>query len=179
MAYRDPLTILNGSKTLLAALTWSGSPLFAEVKVYAREDLAAALRELYLFDDRLALIIPAGWSHRNSREGTDVHSRRTIEFVVLMTDRNFGGENTALIGESGENPGVLAMAQSVVAALGGQTLGYSADFVALLPTSGEVFRLSDPDREEAPGRDAWAQTFTTDAGEATFAVGRMERDTDA
>jgi hypothetical protein len=189
MPFVRTLSILDDVKTRLAALTLGqvfntdGQPmddasndptlLFNDVKVYARRDIVAAMQELYLFDDRLAILVPGGFDHTAKLHGTSLRMRRRMEFVLILTDRNFGGENTALVGEAGENPGVLLMAELVVAVLAGQTLGRAADWVALQPGHGEVLRITDKQREDAPGRDAWVQEFSTEAGEMQTATGRL------
>ena len=176
MAFVKTIDLLNAVGDRLKAMTVSeddATLLFSDVKVFDREDLVAAMEALYLFDDRLAILIPGGWQHRSVKHGTDLRMRRRTEFMLMLTDRNFSGENTALVGEPGTNPGILELAERVVAELAGLTLERSADWVALEPGTGEVLRLTNQERDQASARDAWSQDFATEAGEVVADMGRV------
>lgn len=142
--------------------------VFTRVAAYRNENLIQALEDLYAFgDDRVCLIVPSGDHYDNSTSGTNNYVARTTEFVLLIADRDFSKEQAELTGNA-ETPGVIALKDLVVAALTGSNLNLPG--IALLPTSGDPLRLTDKEREDAPGRDCWAQTFNTTAGRVKASI---------
>src|SRR5207302_6391328 len=123
--------------------------------------------ELLVHDDRVCLIIPGGDVHDSHIEGTNLIAKRQTEFHLLIADRAFGRANVPLVGDD-KSPGVIALKDVVLDAMAGNTLGFK--FLALAPTSGEPFHLTDRERQNDPGRDCWAQTFTTYAGAARVSI---------
>jgi hypothetical protein len=134
---------------------------FTTVAVYRNENLLKALEDLFTYDDRVCLLVPGGDNYDNVTQGTNVYSARASDIVLLIADRDYSKEQAELIGGT-DAPGVIALKDLVVVALTGSNLNISG--VTLLPTSGDPLRLTDKEREEAPGRDCWAQTFNTTAG---------------
>lgn len=162
------LDVLGALQSVLEGLElpapFAGQKAFATVHAYAHENLKAALDDLLIFDDRACLIVPTGTKHTNERDGRVLTSRQETEFVLLITDRVYGGqfEAEAALGNS-ETPGMIALADLVVAKLAGQSLGLP--LVCLQPIGGQPLRYSNKERSEMEGRECWAQEFSTPAGE--------------
>ena len=137
---------------------------FASVQVYAHENLVGAMSDLLVFEDRACFIVPTSNRYTNQREGRVLTSQRETEFVLLITDRVYGGkfDAEALLGNT-ETPGIVRLQELVVTALTGQSLDLKN--VCLLPSTGEPFRIAKADQEANEGRECWAQPFTTPAGE--------------
>jgi hypothetical protein len=161
------LTLLQAVRAAVAAITlpapFSGAA-FAETRLYAHENLTQALRDLLVFEDRVCLIIPTAARHENTESGRFLQCRRETEFALLVCDRVYGGQfdAEAALGNA-DTPGMIALAELTIGALAGQSLDLPS--VCLKPGAGEPFRLTSAERDEAPGRECWAQTFTTSAGE--------------
>ena len=163
------LTLLQKVQAALEGLQlgapFTPGPAFAKVHAYAHENLAQAMQDLLIFDDRACLIVPTGTSHTNQREGRVFTARQETEFVLLICDRVYGGqfEAEALLGNA-DTPGMVALADLVVAALSGQSFDLAP--VCLQPTGGQPIPLSPTQRAALrEGRECWAQTFTTPTGE--------------
>lgn len=177
MSFIPTLDILSAMKVALLALqlpaTYSAvadyPKAFTTVETYRNENLLKALEDLFAYDDRVALIVPAGDNHSNHTEGSNIYSARTTDVVVLIADRDYSKSQAELIGGP-EAVGVVALKDLVISAFFGQNLGLTG--VALAPTDGQPLTLTDKERDEATGRDCWAQTFTTAAGRAKAAIVR-------
>lgn len=157
---------LSGNVSLV-----SPAPMFVTdaVKVFDRKDLIAAFRELFVFEERACFIVPASLRHETKDEGGVRIVRRELELGLLVTDQNFGGENTALIGEAGSNPGVLAIAEAVSDALIGESLGLTGVVVEV--ELADPFTLSDKEVEETK-RAAFAIGIVIPMGELRINLGR-------
>ena len=139
------------------------------VKPYDRKDLIAAFRDLLVFEERACFIVPASLRHVTTDEGGVRIVRRDLELGLLVTDQNFGGENTALVGAAGANPGVLAIAEAVSDALIGESLGLAGVVVEV--ELADPFTLSDKEVEETK-RAAFAIGIVIPMGERRINLGR-------
>lgn len=177
--YLDTQSLLRGVERALNALPLRAVPgfearpeaerAFNEVRLYAHESLEAAIRDLHTFEDRLCFVIPAGISFANDAAGRQVKSRPTAEFVLLLADRDFGDRAAAAVG-SPETPGVIALGDLVIRELIGADLGLP--YVCLLPGDGQPFTLGAREQADLPGREVWAQQFSTPVGELRVQRGR-------
>lgn len=165
--------ILGATKTLLEGVIIPGSlpikPAFERVAVYTHDNIAAAIRDLLEFDDRLAFIVPIGDDYENIREGRVMITRKTVEFLILISDRNYGSRVEAMTG-SAENPGVALLSDLTVASCVGNKLGLGGT-VHLTPGAGEPIFVTADERDSLAGREAWSQVFRTPAGEVRTDVG--------
>jgi hypothetical protein len=163
----------SGTAPVLFYATPSPVPMFAAdaVKVFGREDVLAAMAQLYVFEDRACFIVPGAIRHEQKKEGGIVLVTRTLEVGLLMTDRNFGGENLATVGEEGENPGVIRICELVTDGLFGKSLDCAG--VALIPDNGDPFTLSDKEREETK-REAFVQGFAIPLGTRKLDLNRRQ-----
>lgn len=174
VSYHPIHTVLTNLRTAILAIELSaGVSLFAadSVKVFGREDVLAAMQQLYVFEDRACFIVPGAIRHTQETQGGIVLVKRLLEVGLLMTDRNYGGENTALVGAAGENPGVLRIAELVADGLFGKSLDLTG--IALIPDNGDPFTLTDKEREETK-REAFVQGFAIHLGTRELNLGRRQ-----
>lgn len=161
--------LLEALRRQLSALTLpaprAAEAAFQIVRPCAHENLAGALRELVVYEDRVCLIVPTATRHANARAGRVLTSRRTAEFLLLIADRAYADADGSEAAFGGPDaPGAAALAELVIAALTGRSLGLPG--VALEPGAGEPFRVGPgKDRALPAGRECWAQAFSTAAGE--------------
>lgn len=143
------------------------------VKIYGNENLMKAFADMLVFEDRACFIIPGGDDHDHAVAGAALSVKRTSTVHLLIADRNYGRENLALVGEAGSNPGTLALKDLVIDKLTGPSLtGAAVKHVLLAPASGDPVRITGKEAEDQPGRDCWAQSFTTYAGVARVPIPR-------
>ena len=169
MSFVATLSILSALKTAIAAINLPSSyaaiagypKAFPAVEIYAQENLMKAFDDLLIVEDRACFIIPGGDTHDSARDGAVVKTARASEVHLLLTDRDYNRAQAELVGGA-EAPGVIALKDILIDALIWKNL--SIHGVLLLPTTGDPMALSDKDKENAPGRAAWVQTFTTNAG---------------
>jgi hypothetical protein len=174
MSYHPIHTVLANLRTAILAIELSaGVPMFAadSVKVFGREDVIAAMQQLYVFEDRACFIVPGAIRHTQEVQGGFVMVKRSLEVGLLMTDRNFGGENLATVGEEGENPGVLRITEMVTDELFGKSLDLAG--IALIPDNGDPFTLGDKEREETK-REAFVQGFAIPLGTRKLDLNRRQ-----
>ena len=179
--YVPTLAILGAIQGLLEELqlpdpyTQLGNA-FEDVRVYAHRNLGQALQDLFVTADRVALIIPTDFAHTNKLDGRNMTSRRTLELVLLIGDKIIGGNaNEAAVGGQ-DNPGMVLLAELAINALAGADLGLPA--VILEPMRGQPLLVGGGqgnDGDATFAREAWAQTFTTPAGERRMDRGRPSR----
>ena len=170
------LAVLQAAQQTLAALTLPDpytkmGKAFEDVRIYAHKNLGQALQDLLVVSDRVALLIPTEFDHANRMEGRNFTSRRTLDFVVLVTDRIIGGTaNEAAVGGQ-DNPGMILLSELMINALTGQDLGLPS--VLLEPGRGQPLLVGGGTNGDATfAREAWAQPFTTPAGEMRVDRGR-------
>lgn len=171
--FQSTNTILQAAVTAISGLTLgsdqgalAGQPAFAAVQIYSRENLVAAMRELYLYADRLCVLVPISFRHEHTQDGAFLIQRRTLDFAALVTDRNYGLQATAFTGQADVNPGCLYLAEMLTAALAGVTLGVGSCFIR--PENGEAFSVKSESKDladDAQARACWAQQFKAWAGE--------------
>jgi hypothetical protein len=170
------LDLLVALKTAIAALqlpaTYDTVPdypkAFTSVEIYRSQNLLKALEELIVQEDRVCFIVPGGDTHNSETLGNVMQLSRATDIHLLLADRIYGDKNAPLIGETGTGPGVIVLKDVLIDGLVGKTFDFKN--VVLAPTSGEPFHLTDRERENATGRDCWAQSFTTRAGLAKVAI---------
>jgi hypothetical protein len=177
MSFIATISILSALKTAIAAINLPASysaiagypKAFTAVEIYAQEDLLKAFEDLYLQDDRACFIIPGGDAHENVRDGRVVSSDRDTEIHLLFSDRDYNREQAELVGGA-EAPGVIVLKDLLINSLYGKNLGVAGVF--LIPTTGDPLILRKQEQEDAPGRAAWAQSFTTTAGSMKASIPR-------
>lgn len=177
MSFIPTLSVLNALKAALVALqlpsTYSAiadyPKAFTTVEFYRNENLIKAFEDMFIFDNRVAIIVPAGDTDEAKLNGRILEVRRVSEFVILIADRDYSKSRSELIGSS-DTPGVITLKDLVAQQLTGATLNLHG--VMLTPTGGEPLHLTESDQENAPGRDCWALTFNTSAGRMTASKAR-------
>lgn len=146
--------------TLINPVALAGQLAFQTVHVYAHENLKRALKDLLVFDDRVAFIVPTGNKHENTMHGRVMVSMRTVEFVVLMTDRVYGDFDAESTVGSASTVGTVELADLVTNALVKSGVGIAN--VRIMPGTGEPLRLEDEKAKKA--RECWAAPFEIYAG---------------
>src|SRR2546423_925108 len=84
----------------------SSPKLFEKIAFYPDRNIARALADLRLSQDRIALIVPQGDTYENERKGNIAYSDRTTEFLVIMADRDLSIDAKQM-GSSARTPGIL------------------------------------------------------------------------
>ena len=174
MSFVSTLQIMNALKARLEALphpdaakALAGEKLFERVFFHENKKLREALRDLTVVKQRVAMIVPSGFSHENIREGRTVRSVRTMTFDLLAADRAWtkGGHEAVFGGEN--NVGVLTMGELVINALV-ETPQLGLPYVTLAPTDGQMIEIADEDVKDVPGRECVVIGYETPAGEVTI-----------
>jgi hypothetical protein len=161
-------TLLAALKDKLGAIKiddapGSDEPLFETVATYANKKLGAALADLFIFKQRVCLVVPIGVKHIHTLDGIYVTSLRWLQVDLLMSDRSYFQAAQKAIEGADKNIGTLAMGERVEAALIG---------VDITPYGPAVFDDGAPQeitREEAksaPGRECWIQSLMIPAGDS-------------
>ena len=178
--YLPTLALLKAVETTLQAVVLPDpytamGKAFEEVRVYAHNNIGQALQDLQVVSDRVALVIPAGFAHKNDSRDQVLTSRRTLDLVILVADRVIGGsDNEAAMGGK-DNPGMVYLTELAIT-----TLVNAGDFglganVCLEPTNGQPILLPFQDKnfgDQVFAREAWGQTYSTPAGEMRVDRGR-------
>jgi hypothetical protein len=169
MPFINTLDIIKAMQTALTALQLPGAysavagypNAFQSTGLYPNADFIQALEDLYNYDDRVCLIVPAGDTHDDSTQGTNLFSRRTTSIQLLIGDQDFSKSQAQTFGGPSA-VGVVALKDLVINSLFGSNLGISG--IALTPENGEPLHISFKEKQQAPDRDCWQQTFKTPAG---------------
>jgi hypothetical protein len=180
MSYIDTNAILTQLQTKLLAVTlptaWKtpAEDAFAAgaVKVFDMQNLELALQELLVFEDRACFIVFQSWEYEPRTAGRVAYTSRQMELVLLMTDRDFGSRNNALVGDA-DNPGVLRIADAVVAAIGGDINDSSSPAMLFTRGTGETFTITGEERDNLTGRAGFVQTYVVHGGESRENLGRV------
>lgn len=151
---RPTSEILAAMKTALEAVRYTppgGDELvvFQTVKIYDRDDLVAAFKELLLSSQRIALIIADKDAFEQIGGGMKLLFNREQLFYVLTTDRVHGDRNKALYGDLAANPPVLGaerMARLAIPAVTGQLLD-APDPIHCVPDSLDVNFVEDSEKK--------------------------------
>lgn len=160
-----------------AVLSSSGSDpkLFEHTAFYPDRNLARALNDLKIGDNRIALFVPLGDEHKVETKGTVVTSQRYTEFMMVMADRNFGIDAKQL-GASGTSPGILNMKDLTVELVTRESFLIGSRVVGVVPDAGAIVQMEwQEDRRPAAdtsGRECWNQIFRAYVGEMHTSVGR-------
>ncbi len=172
MPFIETITIMEALKARLASLPLDESGgeerLFEVVEYYGAHDLVEALQELIVTKQRVALIVPQGWDHDNQRDGVSMRSVRKTNFDVFFADRAFVKKTGAGLVGGEKNVGIIAMADRVVANL--SAAPFALPELVFEPEDGAPIVLTKDEKKAAPGREAWAQSFSCYAGEVRSAV---------
>ncbi len=174
MAFADTRTLLKNLADVLAAIQDGGSALFQAVGFYDAPRLNQALQDLFKYDDKVALVVPANIRHTIDRKEKKILTRRTLELDIILSDRDyepgetpyFGMKEVGGVWQLEASKGVIGMVDIVINTLNGHWL--SIPGVALEPAGGAPLRVVD--QESKAGREAWIQTFTTRAGIARSSI---------
>ncbi len=176
MAFTSILTLLPALKTRIAALQWHRQDqpdvsLFETVEYCSHTNLVAALEQLHLNKNRIALIVPQDDDYlpanQDEVQGRALELRVERLVFILMSDRDMGRRQDASTGDESK-PGVLLMKELVVNDLMGQTLGVPG--VRVKPRHGSPLILQDKARKDQPGREAWNLELLIESGEAVTTV---------
>lgn len=169
MGFLKTLDILSALKGELAAIPFPGGlpeqKLFERVEFHENKRLREALTDMFILKQRVCIVVPAGDSYENTREGRGIRSALTQSFDLLIADRAWTrGGHEAVFGGAG-NLGVLRM-KDVVRDwfLGRPQLGLA--FVCLTPEEGAHIEIADSDVKDSPGRECFVMHYSTPAGEA-------------
>ena len=173
MAYLPFLTVLSALKTRLASLPLDplhpeGDKLFENVAYYGANDLPQALTDLLVIQQRVCVIVPSRWMHKNERDRLLMISTRTIEADLFIADRAMTVRDQAALVGGAQNLGILAMADRVVVSLTG-TPFTTPDFV-VEPQDGSPVVITQADKKNLPGREAWVQAVSILAGRVRSTV---------
>ena len=168
------IDIMAALKTFLAAIVLTPAEgetpevkLFDKVEFYTMPNLVKALEDLRIFKQRVCLIVPSGDEFDNEVEGRQLTSDADYEFVLLMADRDYGRRQDASTGDD-KRPGVIRIKDIVIKELLGENLGFAPRRLNFRPIDGGPVLLSEKQREEASGREAWQITWQCDAGTCVF-----------
>lgn len=154
--------ILTALKAKIVALQLTDmSAAFEKVAVYSKPNLAQALQDLLIFEDRVCLIIPDGDDYQNEDSGRILISKCTRRVVLLLADRDYGDRQAASTGD-GDNPGVIELDRLVVNSLIGDNLGLAR--VRVKCDVSEPFTISAKERDQLSGREAWHLDLAVEAG---------------
>jgi hypothetical protein len=114
--------LLRALEARLRAMRWTfpggDAALFGVVKVYDIKELALAMTEAVSVEQRAAFVVFHGSLHANERQGQVLMTETIRQVTILVTDRNLGDRNVALMG-SGRQPGIYEIADLVRAGIAG------------------------------------------------------------
>lgn len=171
MPFIKTLDILARWKAELEAIPLPGgapnAKLFERVDYHENKKLREALADLIIVKQRVCIIVPAGESYENTKEGRTVSSKQTQAFDLLIADRSYTkGGHEAVFGGAG-NLGVLRMKDEVRDwFLTRPQLGLA--FVCLTPEEAAHIEIADSDAKDSPGRECYVFHYTTPSGEAVL-----------
>jgi hypothetical protein len=173
MSVHTTESILDTLKTRLESLPLvvgevGGEKLFQLVTYYRTSDIARAFEELYFTKDRVCIIVPVRFAHRNDRERNRLLSVREITVDLLLADRSFDKGATAALTGGARNVGVVAMAERVIDSCLTTPLDLSDGIVE--PDEGAPLVVTNDQRPNDPGRQCWVQTIRIRAGLMRAAV---------
>jgi hypothetical protein len=174
--------LLQALQARLQALTWTApgqppQPAFARVLIHDLRDLAAVVREMLAFDDRICLIVYEGdrWSNRS--EGTQLLSELTRDVTLIVSDRQLGDRPAALLGGH-NNPGAYLLGDLVAEALRGplalppkDAAGAVGSRAWMQPVEGRPLLMAEKDREELTGRGGKIISLEIRSGTASAYLG--------
>lgn len=138
-------------------------PLFDTVAVYANKKLGAALNDLFIFKQRVCLVVPTGVRHVHTLDGIYVTSLRWLEVALLISDRAYFQAAQSAVEGADKNIGTLAMGERVEAALAGVDLTTWGPAVF---DDGAPQEITRDEAKSAPGRECWIQSLLIPAGDS-------------
>lgn len=137
-------------------------PLFQAVRMYDAPDLLAALEDLLVFEERVALVVPSEIIDETIKDAETTMVRRTQALTVIVSDVDYEPGPLSYFGDEGPGGrlGVVRLKDIVIDALAFADAGVPG--VCLIPAGGgpqEVRREG-----ESRTRRAWLHRFETHAG---------------
>lgn len=134
-------------------------PAFQSVKLFDTADLAAAMQELLLSQQRICLVIPDAERFESVLSGAHkLLVKRTLPVALLMSDRVLGDRQQALHGApaAGDLPavaGAFALQEIALAAVTGRLLAPGGGLGGVLcqPVTATVLTVEDT-KKKLPGR---------------------------
>lgn len=164
----ETLDLCAALKTFITAIdhpTLAGQKLFESVEFYPEKNLSDALQQLVIAKERVCLIVPSGDHYTQEKEGRTIRTTIWTSIDLVLADRAYLQKGQEAVFGGDKNVGVLAMKDLVLAAIGAQPQLTNLRWCALYPTGGALITLSDADEKKAPGRQAFALSYDTPAGQ--------------
>jgi len=135
----------------LTAVQWSGEAAFQSVRRFDSDDLERAFRELLLYQQRIALVIPLGETFESEARGAQLLIRRVRPFGLLLSDRVLGKREESVFGGA-TTPGAYGLLEAALPAVVGQIID-NPNGVRSDPTSAQPLTLVDAEHQ-LPARAA-------------------------
>jgi hypothetical protein len=147
--------VVDAICTLLQAAEYEDEPVFGLVSRWDITDWDLAVRELAVYQDRVALVIVTDteWESLSGDEQFAPYLRCKIGVSVIVSDRRIGARQDSVWGGD-NNIGSIQLGQIAVDALTGH-LSVDVPDVRCRPVSGRSFQIT----EEGSGRKARAIDF--------------------
>jgi hypothetical protein len=154
----------------------SSPKLFEKIAFYPDRNIARALADLRLSQDRIALIVPQGDTYETERKGEIASSDRTTEFMIIMADRDLSIDAKQMT-PSTRTPGILNIKDLTVQLLVSKSFVVEKQVIYFAPSAGALIPIGWQEDNKAPtadmkGRECWHQLFLAKAGSLRTSIGR-------
>lgn len=144
---------------------------FSKVKIFDLQDLAKAMEELFLYDNRIALIGLDAVNHDHTISGRTLTVDRTLSVTIIMADRRYSDRQKAMVGDS-TTPGALLLQKVLVDGIAGEL---PLAGVVCAPGAGRLVALENEKRKDETGRILFAQDFTLYTSYAAVSLSRIAK----
>jgi hypothetical protein len=169
---KSVIELLESKLTALQLPESFGSEVkaFEKVKVFDLQDVQKAFEELFLYGNRIAILAVDVVRHQNEISGRNLNVTRTMDAIVLFTDRRYADRVLALMGDD-QKPGILLLEKLLVDELTGEL----SNGAVVLPGTGELVALQDDKRKDLTGRIIFSQPFNITLDFETVPLSRKAR----
>ena len=157
----------------LVKLADAATPAFQRVELFDSESLLEAFQLLTISEQRICLIVPLAEHWQTEVQTRKLLTRRTVNFVLLISDRVLGKRTTALYGDgTTATPGAHKLTAFTLPLVTGQLINNPNGVVSAPTTADVVIVKNDKEKQNLPGRAAVAQELECKGGwiEAALAV---------
>jgi hypothetical protein len=148
---KSTAAIVAALVSALEAVQWGGAAAFGAVRRFDSDDLERAFRELLLFQQRIALVIPMPESFESSITGSRLDTQRIRPFGVVLSDRVLGNRDESVWGGA-DTPGSYGLLEAALPAVVGQIISNPQGVIST-PTNVQPITLADAERK-LPSRAA-------------------------
>jgi hypothetical protein len=149
----------------------SDEKAFQTVKIASVADVEAAIEQLLVIRDRVALIVFDGDHFENEVRGTDLDSSQSRNIDVLVTDRVIDRDYTKALLGTKDHPGTLTLKDLVIEEVSGLLLpNPHGVYLEAIDTQTAVMKSAK--QKDQPGRCWMLINFTAKGGLLTKDLGK-------